>query len=44
LGAEIATHLAFQLELGLVDMEVHAGQALQLQGHVEAEDIGGGAG
>jgi hypothetical protein len=34
--AEVAIDLAFQLQLGLVDVEVEAVEALQLQGDMVA--------
>jgi hypothetical protein len=39
---EKADHAQFALQLGDVDVEVHAVDAFDLQGHVRAEDIGDG--
>src|SRR5579871_2154041 len=43
MGAEEGSDLTFALEPGLVDVEVHAVDALDLQGNMLAQDFGNGA-
>jgi hypothetical protein len=43
LVAEKPVHVVFQLQLRLIDVEVHTIDALEFQGHVFADDVGNGA-
>ena len=43
LVAREAEDVVFALQVGLVDVEVHAVEALDFQGHVSADDVGDGA-
>jgi hypothetical protein len=43
MGAEEGSDLTFALEPGLVNVEVHAVDALDFQGHVLANDFGDSA-